>query len=199
MPEKTTIIDSNNGLSPGRRQAIILTNGGILLIGPLTTNVGEILFEILISLCMQHNAFESAICEMASILSRTRCVKFYGGGWWHYAKVGNPLDFLNKRKIIHWVNIVTYVTKSDLMIDRVPNVRLWWWRVSLYIFPEHLMYHLRTNYTMAEQMCQCYALWYQDENWSCAHPWWYSVIANVWRYPVMFPYWSSKSCRLLED
>ena len=31
---KLTIIGSDNGLSPGRRQAIILTNAGILLIGP---------------------------------------------------------------------------------------------------------------------------------------------------------------------
>ena len=29
-----TITGSDNGLSPGRRQAIILTNDGILLIGP---------------------------------------------------------------------------------------------------------------------------------------------------------------------
>ena len=31
---KLSIIGSDNGLSPGRRQAIILTNAGILLIGP---------------------------------------------------------------------------------------------------------------------------------------------------------------------
>ena len=37
-----TIIDSDNGLLPGRRQAIIRTNAGILLIGPLGTNFGEI-------------------------------------------------------------------------------------------------------------------------------------------------------------
>ena len=42
-----TIIVSDNGLSPYRRQAIIWTNAGILLIGPLGTNVGEILIEIL--------------------------------------------------------------------------------------------------------------------------------------------------------
>ena len=41
-----TIIDSDNGLSPGRRQAIIWTNDGILLIGPLRTNFSEILFGI---------------------------------------------------------------------------------------------------------------------------------------------------------
>ena len=44
---KLTIIGSDNGLSPDRRQAIIWTNAGILLIGPLGTNFSEILIEIL--------------------------------------------------------------------------------------------------------------------------------------------------------
>ena len=44
---KLTIIGSNNGLSPDRRQAIIWTNAGMLLIGPLGTNFSEILIEIL--------------------------------------------------------------------------------------------------------------------------------------------------------
>ena len=39
-------IGSDNGLSPGRRQAIIWTNAGILLIGPLWTNFSEILIQI---------------------------------------------------------------------------------------------------------------------------------------------------------
>ena len=43
---KLTIIGSNNGFSPKRRQAIIWTNAGILLIGPLGTNFSEILIEI---------------------------------------------------------------------------------------------------------------------------------------------------------
>ena len=43
---KLTIIGSDNGLSPGRRQAIILTNAGIFLIGPLRANFSEILIEI---------------------------------------------------------------------------------------------------------------------------------------------------------
>ena len=43
---KRTIIGSDNGLSPGRRQAIIWTNAGILLIGPLGTNVNETSIEI---------------------------------------------------------------------------------------------------------------------------------------------------------
>ena len=43
-----TSIGSDNGLSPGRRQAIIRTNAGILLIRPLGTNFSEFLAEILI-------------------------------------------------------------------------------------------------------------------------------------------------------
>ena len=43
---KLTSVGSDNGLSPGRRQAIISTNAGILLIGPLETNFSEILIEI---------------------------------------------------------------------------------------------------------------------------------------------------------
>ena len=42
-----TNIGSDNGLSPGRRQVIIWTNAGILLIGPLATNFSDILIEIL--------------------------------------------------------------------------------------------------------------------------------------------------------
>ena len=44
---KLTIIASDNGLSPGRRQATIFNNAGILSIGPLGTKFSEILIEIL--------------------------------------------------------------------------------------------------------------------------------------------------------
>ena len=67
---KLSIVGLDNGLSPDRRQAIILTNDGILLIGPLGTNFSEILIEILTFL------FESVVWEMAAILSRTQCVKW---------------------------------------------------------------------------------------------------------------------------
>ena len=42
-----TIIGSDNGLWPGRRQAIIWTSAGTLLIGPLGANFCESLIEIL--------------------------------------------------------------------------------------------------------------------------------------------------------
>ena len=41
-----TIIGSDNGLSPGRRQAIIRINAEILLIGPWGTNFSEMLIGI---------------------------------------------------------------------------------------------------------------------------------------------------------
>ena len=46
LVSKLTIIGSANGLSPGRRQAIIWTNAEILLIEPLGKNFSETLIEI---------------------------------------------------------------------------------------------------------------------------------------------------------
>ena len=41
--DNLTINGSDNGLSPGRYQANIWTNGGMLLIGPLGLNFSDIL------------------------------------------------------------------------------------------------------------------------------------------------------------
>ena len=68
-----TIIGSNNGLSPGLRQAIIWTNAGILLIGPIETNFNEI-FNQNSNIFIQENVFESIVCEMAAILCWPQCV-----------------------------------------------------------------------------------------------------------------------------
>ena len=43
---RQTIIGSDNGSAPGRRQAIIWTNAGILLVGLLRTNFSEIVIKI---------------------------------------------------------------------------------------------------------------------------------------------------------
>ena len=44
--DKLTVIGSDNGLSPGRRQLSIWSNAGVLLIGLLGTNISEISMEI---------------------------------------------------------------------------------------------------------------------------------------------------------
>ena len=69
---KFTIIGSDNGLSPGRRQAIIWTNAGILLIGTLGTNFRETLIDIYTF------SFRKCIWKYClwngAILSRPQCV-----------------------------------------------------------------------------------------------------------------------------
>ena len=70
---KLTIIGSDNGLSPERRQAIIWSNAGILLIGRLGTNFSDILIEIQ-TFFFEENTFENVVCEMLFISSWPQCV-----------------------------------------------------------------------------------------------------------------------------
>ena len=65
---KLTIIGSDNGLSPGRRQAIIWTSAGVVLIGPLGTNFSEILTGI------QTFSFKKMHLKMASGKWRPFCL-----------------------------------------------------------------------------------------------------------------------------
>ena len=65
---KLTIIGSDNGLSPDRRQAIIRTNAGIWLIGPFGTNFSEILIEILTF------SFEKMCLKVSSVKRRPFCL-----------------------------------------------------------------------------------------------------------------------------
>ena len=63
-----TIIGSDNGLSPGRCQAIIWTNAGILLIGP-PRNKLQLNFNLNSYIFIQENPYENGVWKMASILS----------------------------------------------------------------------------------------------------------------------------------
>ena len=65
---KLTIIGSDNGLSPGRCQAIIWTNAGILFIGSLWTNFSEILIEILTF------SFKKMLLKLSSAKWRPFCL-----------------------------------------------------------------------------------------------------------------------------
>ena len=62
-----TIIGSDNGLSPGRRQAIIWNNAGLLLIEPLGTNFSEI------SIGIQTFSFKKMHLNMSSAKWRPFC------------------------------------------------------------------------------------------------------------------------------
>ena len=73
---KLTINGSDNGLSPGRRQAIIWTNAGILL--RRTSNLRDTFqcnFKGNSYIFIQENAFQNVVCEMVAILSHPQCGK----------------------------------------------------------------------------------------------------------------------------
>ena len=63
---ESTITGSDNGLSLGRRQAIIWSSAGVLLIWTLGTNFNRILIGIQ-TFSIHENAFENVVCEMTSI------------------------------------------------------------------------------------------------------------------------------------
>ena len=68
-----TIIASDNGLSPDRRQAIIWTNARVSVNGTLRNKLQWNL-NWNSNIFIQENVFESVVCEMAAILSRPQCV-----------------------------------------------------------------------------------------------------------------------------
>ena len=83
---KITLIGSDNGLSPRRRQAIISTNAGILLIGPLGTNFSENLIGI------QTFSFKKMPFKMSSAKWRPFCLGLneltFHRTWWQVGLYG---------------------------------------------------------------------------------------------------------------
>ena len=70
---------SDNGLSPGRCQAIIWTNAGILLIGPLGTNFSEIFINIYVFSFMKMHLKMSCgkwwLCCLTACYTTSLCLK----------------------------------------------------------------------------------------------------------------------------
>ena len=97
---KLTIIGSDDGLSPGRRHAIIWTNVGILLIGPLGTNFSEITIKTHIF------SFKKMHFKMSS-------------GEWRPFCLG--LNVLNWRWSQGMANYILHKTTSVISIQ-LPNV-----------------------------------------------------------------------------
>ena len=71
-----TIIGSDNGLSPGRRQAVIRTNAGILLIRPSGTNSSDFFVEILIF------SFKKMRLKVSSAKRRPFCIGLNELNWY---------------------------------------------------------------------------------------------------------------------
>ena len=97
---KLTIIGSDNGLSPGRHQAIIGTSAAMWLVRTLKN---KLRWSLNRNSCifMQGNAFENVVCEMTTILYRPQCVIHHI----HYLE-----------NTTYWgMNIVTHVSQTTFL------------------------------------------------------------------------------------
>ena len=137
---KRTIIGWDNGLSPGRRQAIIWTNAGILLIGHSGTNFSEILIEIVTF------SFKKMRLKVSSAKWRPFCLGlnvlnahymnwccWHTTTWWpHNMETLSPLLFLwrenptmiggipNKRPAMRWFDVFI-ISMTNCLKKNSPN------------------------------------------------------------------------------
>ena len=128
------LVMADNGLAPDRRQAIIWTNAGILLMAPLGTNFSEILIEIG-PIFIQENAFENVVCAMSAILSRSQYVDTIKTcGHCHYPAIACHLFDLNLCGSYFQNNVIMlWVVRWVLEISLKPTTNV------------HCVYITRTN------------------------------------------------------
>ena len=99
-----TTIGSDNGLSPGWRQAIIWTNAGLLLIEHLGTNFSEILIEIHIF------SFRKMHLKMSSAKWRPFCLGL---------NMLTPERYKSNSLSMYWSNSRKY-HKINHMAEKIP-------------------------------------------------------------------------------
>ena len=146
-----TVIGSDNGLSPDRRQAIIWTNAGISLIEPLRTNFSEISIEI-------HTfSFKKMYFKMSSVKWRPFCPVPRGLSWWRHQMetfstllalcAGNsPVtdEFLSQRPVTRCFDVF-----FDLRLYKATSHYLnqWWlnyWRIYASLGLNELIHHFNS-------------------------------------------------------
>ena len=98
-------IGSDNGLSPIRRQAIILTNAGLLSIGPLGTKFSQILIKI----------HKSSFTKISSVKWRPFCP---GGDELSHRSV---LRYLKRSHLIFW----KYLFSENLFAETNEKIVVW--------------------------------------------------------------------------
>ena len=143
---KLTIIDSDNGLSPGRRQAIIWTNAEILLIGPLGTNINEILISV------QTFSFKKMHLKMSSAKWRLCCL---------------GLNVLNTTSCMYKVTLAqTYqrhVTQTRMprhifSFYPISNISLYWKNNPCVFLPAERLSDYATDNGAIIQLPQCHCM-----------------------------------------
>ena len=98
---KFTITGSYNGLSPGRRQAIIWISVGILLIGPLGTNFSEILIKI----------YKFSLKKMH--------LKMWSGKWWPHCFGLNVLTICNIQNSVKKVVSLPWIQMININLKKI--------------------------------------------------------------------------------
>ena len=112
------IIGSDNGLSPGRRQAITWTNVGILLIGPLGTNFGAVLIEIhTFSFKKIHLKMSGKWRPFCLGLNELRC------GYWQWGFTLLPICPPSNQRM--WITCIHYTGDITEKIIAQCNHTLW--------------------------------------------------------------------------
>ena len=132
---KLTIIGSDNGLSPGRRQAIIRTNVGILLIRTLGTNFSEILGEIhSFSFSKMHLKMSSAKWRLFGLGLNELIATFPADVLAPNGARPSAGTVLNIKVGMSWAIMMSYqMTSVKMAVKRLEkscctlNVKIWQW------------------------------------------------------------------------
>ena len=170
---KLTIICSDNGLSPGRCQAIIWTNTGILLIGPLGISFSEILIGIqTFSFKKMHFKMASAkwrpFCLGLSVQLRNIPVATSQPPLWLVYRRGDQISVVNQEQAseharkasFNWwkSRVVTLIVKKSLFL--ISAILLIWLDQIILLSSILMKYMCRT---MAMQLSYC--LFLQSTAW----------------------------------
>ena len=133
-----TIIGSDDGLSPGRRQDIIWTNAGIVLIGTLGTNFNEILIKI------DTFSFKKIHLKMSSGKWRPSCLGLNVLTHW-----GIDEEYMRQNCVIigSWdsvppvqVQVITWSNIDLLSIGSLwTNPKIFWQKFNTFL-PKHCIY-----------------------------------------------------------
>ena len=100
--DNQTIIVSDNGLSPGRRQAIIWTN---VIVNWTLRKKLQWNFNRNYNIFSQENAFENVVRKLAAILSRPQWVNTVASAsicWIHAFPVVHGLSTMPYTELTHW-------------------------------------------------------------------------------------------------
>ena len=122
---KLTMVSSDNGLSPGRRQAIICTNAGILLIGLLRKKL-QWSFNRNWNIFSQENARQK--CSAKWRLFRLG-LNFLSSSWKPFPcnvlLLPSASSFCASKMIMFWLSIMTLLNRnySQFIISHWPSSR----------------------------------------------------------------------------